>query len=203
VSDLLLNNCSPAQKSRWLPGIADGSMLPGLALTEPDHGSDAAGLQLQARPTADGWALSGEKTSISLATQIDRAVVFARTGDDGARGISAFYIDLHEKHVTIARMSDVANRATGRCSLYFDDLPVTREHLVGNEGGGFVSVMQGFEYSRAIIGLMSIGTASAALDDALAYARERHTFGAPIGTRQGVAFPTRKASACGTQWDSR
>ena len=68
-------------------------------------------------------------------------------------------------------------------------MPVTRDQLVGTEGSGFVSVMQGFEYSRAIIGLLALGTAAAALDDAIDYAKQRSTFGAPISTRQGVAFP--------------
>ncbi|MGW4332873.1 acyl-CoA dehydrogenase family protein [Rhodococcus koreensis] len=189
VSDILMNNCTRQQQEAWLPSIADGSVYPGLALTEPDHGSDAAHLTLEARREGDGWKLYGEKTSITFADEADRIVVFARTGGEGARGISAFYIDANCEGLSIARLSDVANRAVGRCSLYFDGVIVTPDELIGGEGQGFVSVMQGFEYSRAVIGLMAVGAAQAALTDALAYARERTTFGAPIGTRQGVAFP--------------
>ncbi|WP_214364830.1 acyl-CoA dehydrogenase family protein [Pseudonocardia sp. H11422] len=189
VTDILLAGCTVEQRERWLPGIADGSVYPTLALTEPGHGSDAANIELAARPTEDGWTLHGEKTSISLAHLADRAVVFARTGGPGARGVSAFYVGLDAPGLSIVRLRDVGNRAAGRCSLFFDGVPVRRDELVGTEGAGFVSVMQGFEYSRAIIGLMTLGTAAAALDDAMEYARTRETFGAPIGTRQGVAFP--------------
>jgi cyclohexanecarboxyl-CoA dehydrogenase len=189
VTDILLAGCTAEQRGRWLPGIADGSVYPTLALTEPGHGSDAANIELAAKPTPDGWTLHGEKTSISLAHMADRAVVFARTGGPGARGVSAFYIPLDTPQLSIVRLRDVGNRAAGRCSLFFDGVPVRHDELVGAEGTGFVSVMQGFEYSRAVIGLMTLGTAAAALDDAMEYARTRETFGAPIGTRQGVAFP--------------
>lgn len=189
ASEILLRSASTEQKRAWLAAIADGSVLPTLPLTEPDHGSDAANLTLVAVVDGDGWRLRGEKTSISLADQADTAVVFARTGEPGARGVSAFYLDLDAPGVSCVRLSDVGDRAAGRCSVFLDDVPVDRGRLIGEPGRGFTSVMQGFEYSRAIIGLMAIGTASQALDDAMAYAKERHTFGAPISTRQGVAFP--------------
>ena len=189
VCDIFLAAATEEQLRQWRPPIADGSVIPTLALTAPAHGSDAANIELRAKPTGDGWAIVGEKTSISLTEDADRAVVFARTGEPGPRGVSAFYVPLDDPAVSKTRLDDVANRAAGRCSLFFDNLPVTRDQLVGDEGSGFVSVMQGFEYSRAIIGLMALGTASAALDDAVEYAKSRNTFGAPISTRQGVAFP--------------
>ncbi|GAC49194.1 acyl-CoA dehydrogenase family protein [Gordonia aichiensis] len=189
VCDIFLTAGSEEQLAQWLPPIATGSVIPTLALTEPGHGSDAAHIELQAKATDDGWEITGEKTSISLTEDADHAVIFARTGGPGARGVSAFYVPLNHPAVSRTRLDDVANRAAGRCSLYFDQLPVTADQMVGGEGSGFVSVMQGFEYSRAIIGLLSLGTAAAALDDAIEYAKERQTFGAPISTRQGVAFP--------------
>jgi cyclohexanecarboxyl-CoA dehydrogenase len=191
IAEILLSAASEDQKKAWLPPIADGSVLPTLALTEPGHGSDAAHLTLRATPesTGPGWRLKGEKTSISLADQSDTAVVFARTGGDGARGISAFYIDLNSSDLGIVRLSDVGARAAGRCSLFFDDLAVPAGRMIGAEGRGFISVMQGFEYSRAVIGLMTLGTADQALADAMAYAQQRQTFGQPISSRQGVAFP--------------
>ena len=189
VSEILLNSGSAAQKRAWLPGIADGSVLPTLALTEPGQGSDAAHLTLAAAAVEGGWQLKGEKTSISLADQSDTAIVFARTGTGGARGVSAFYVDLRAGNLSMLRLADVADRAAGRCSIFFDNLQVGADRLVGEQGMGFISVMQGFEYSRAIIGLMALGTASQALEDAMAYATQRHTFGAPISTRQGVSFP--------------
>lgn len=189
VCDIFLSAATEEQMARWLPPISDGSVIPTLALTEPGHGSDAANIELQAKRTDEGWEISGEKTSISLTEDADHAVVFARTGAPGARGVSAFYVPLDHPAVSKARLDDVANRAAGRCSLFFDRLPVEPDQMVGDEGSGFVSVMQGFEYSRAIIGLLALGTAAAALDDAIEYAKTRTTFGAPISTRQGVAFP--------------
>lgn len=189
ICDLFLSAATEDQRAQWLPAIADGSVIPTLALTEPGHGSDAANIELQAKPMASGWEIVGEKTSISLTEDADHAVVFARTGGPGARGVTAFYVPLNHPAVSRTRLDDIANRAAGRCSLFFDQLPVTKGQMVGEEGSGFVSVMQGFEYSRAIIGLLALGTAGAALDDAIEYAKGRHTFGAPISTRQGVAFP--------------
>jgi fatty-acyl-CoA synthase len=142
---------------------------------------DAANIELAAKATSSGWELSGEKTSISLTQDADHALVFARTGGPGARGVSAFFVSLDDPRVTRLRLDDVANRAAGRCSLFFDALPASPERMVGGEGQGFISVMQGFEYSRAIIGLLALGTAAAAIS----YARTRVTFGAPGALAQG------------------
>ncbi|MCF7550757.1 acyl-CoA dehydrogenase family protein [Pseudonocardia sp. WMMC193] len=188
-SDILVGNASEEQLARWLPSIADGSTVSALVLTEPGHGSDAANLALRAVPDGAGWRLVGEKTSISTGMVADTGVVFARTGGPGARGVSAFYVDLHDGRVARTPLDDHGGRAIGRASLHFDGVPVSRDELVGAEGAGFVSVMQGFDYSRAVIGLMCVGVAEAALEDALEYARTREAFGRPIGTHQGVAFP--------------
>lgn len=190
IGDIFMTACSPEQQERWLRPIAEGAIYPTLALTEPDHGSDAAAIELEARSDgAGGWTLHGEKTSISLTLQADTVVVFARTGGPGARGISAFYIPLDREGIQRVRLEDVGNRAAGRGSIFFDGVKVEKDELIGEEGAGFIAVMQGFEYSRVLIGLMALGTAEAAMDDAFEYARTRETFGQPIGTRQGVAFP--------------
>ncbi|MFZ2241430.1 MAG: acyl-CoA dehydrogenase family protein [Gordonia amarae] len=188
-ADILVGNASEEQLARWLPPIADGSALSALVLTEPEHGSDAANLSLRAQRDGAGWRLLGEKTSISLGMSADTGVVFARTGGPGARGVSAFYVDLNDERVARTALDDHGGRAIGRASLHFDGVPVGRDELIGQEGAGFVSVMQGFDYSRAVIGLMCVGIAQAALDDALEYARTRQAFGGPIGRHQGVAFP--------------
>lgn len=189
VADILMAAAREEQLARWLPPIASGETLPALCLTEPGQGSDAARLELRAIPDGDGWRLIGEKTSVSLGMAAEVATVFARTGGPGARGISAFMIDLDPKYMARTPLDDLGSRAIGRASLYFDGLPVARDQLIGAEGEGFVRVMAGFDYSRAVIGLMCLGVASAALDDALDYARTREAFGKPIGTFQGLAFP--------------
>ena len=189
ISDILVRNCTAAQQEAWLPGIAAGDTIPCIMVTEPGAGTDAASLALRAVPDGDGWSLRGEKTSITLGMAADRAVVLARTGGPGARGVSAFWVDLNDERISRSAFDDLGGRAIGRASVHFDGAPVTRAELIGEEGGGFVSVMQGFDYSRAIIGLLCLGAAEVSLDEALRWARDRQAFGRPIGGFQGVSFP--------------
>lgn len=163
--------------------------MPAICLTEPNAGSDAASIALKAIAEGDGWRLEGEKTSITLGMNADTAVVFARTGEPGARGVSAFYVRLDVDEVSRFPLQDLGNRSIGRASVVFDGLRVERTDLIGALGEGFVSVMKGFDYSRALIALACLGTAQAALDDAIQYSRDRIAFGSPIGKNQGVAFP--------------
>jgi cyclohexanecarboxyl-CoA dehydrogenase len=189
VAEIVLAGATEEQLGRWLPPLARGETVPALALTEPDRGSDAAHLGLRAEPDGDGWRLVGEKTSISLGMYAHVGAVFARTGGDGAGGVSAFMVDMSDPALSRTPLDDLGSRAIGRASLYFDGVRVGREDLVGEPGEGFRAVMRGFDYSRAVIGLMCLGVASAALDDALGHAREREAFGQPIGRFQGLAFP--------------
>jgi cyclohexanecarboxyl-CoA dehydrogenase len=189
IGDILTGNGDAEQRKRWLSPIADGSALVALCLTEPEHGSDAAAIGMTARAVDGGWRLSGVKTSIMMGTVATHALVFARTGGPGARGVTAFYLPLDDAHVTRTATRDVANRGAGRAELAFDDMPATVDDVVSGEGLGFVQVMQGFDYSRALISLMCIGAASASMDEAFDYARTREAFGRPIGTFQGLSFP--------------
>lgn len=194
ISDVIVRNATPAQQADWLPGIASGATVPCICITEPGHGTDAAAMEARATRTADGWTLHGEKTSITLGMDADYGVVLARTGGPGARGISAFWVDLHHPSVTRSQFDDLGSRAIGRASLHFDATPVAADGLIGQEGQGFVSVMQGFDYSRAVIGLACLGAAQISLEEALQWCRDREAFGAPIGTFQGVSFPLTEAA---------
>ncbi|MFF3571813.1 acyl-CoA dehydrogenase family protein [Nocardia jiangxiensis] len=189
VSDILTRNATEEQQAAWLPDIASGAIVPAFCITEPGHGTDAAALETKAEPDGDGWRITGEKTSITLGMSAHRALVLARTGGPGARGVSAFWVDLDDQYVSRAAFDDLGSRAIGRATLHFDGLPVGRDRLVGEPGAGFVSVMQGFDYSRAVIGLACLGAAQVSLDEALQWARDRTAFGNPIGTFQGVSFP--------------
>lgn len=189
ISDIIVRNATDAQKRAWLPGIASGETVPAIMITEPGHGTDAAALALRATETADGWVLNGEKTSITLGMAADRAVVLARTGGPGARGVSAFWVDMSSPGISRTAFDDLGSRAIGRASIFFDDVAVDRDAMIGEPGGGFVSVMEGFDYSRAIIGLLCLGAAQQSLDEAMQWARDREAFGQPIGKFQGVSFP--------------
>ena len=185
----------------WLPRLIAGTALPALALTEPHAGSDAAKLRLNARADSEGYVLDGEKTSISLATQADVAVVFARTGSDadGAKGISAFVVDMSTQGITRTAFDDLGTRAVGRGSIFFDGVRVPRRDLLGRHNRGFAQVMQGFDYSRALIGLQCLALARVSLDETWPYCAERTAFGKPINAFQGVTFPL---AECETQYQA-
>lgn len=189
AAEVILAGGDEEQRGRLLPPIAEGSLLPCFCLTEPQHGSDAARLSLKAQRDGEGWRLTGEKTSISLGMSADTAIVFARTSEQGARGISAFYVSLDDPSVERSPFSDLGSRAIGRAAIHFDGLRVPADALIGGEGEGFIRCMQSFEFSRAAIGLMCLACASAGVQEAIDYARSREAFGKPIGAQQGVAFP--------------
>lgn len=179
----------------WLTEVLAGRKAIAIALTEPSAGSDAARLKLKAVRDGNDFVLSGEKTSISMATQADVAVVFARTGTeaDGARGISAFLVPMDLPGVSRTTFDDIGTRPVGRGSIFFDGVRVPADMMLGDEGQGFIQVMQGFDYSRALIGLQCMGVARASLDETWRYVQEREAFGKQIGEFQGVTFPLAEA----------
>ncbi|WP_133912218.1 acyl-CoA dehydrogenase family protein [Streptomyces sp. NBC_00582] len=189
IGGVLADNGTSGQRAAWLPPIARGEAVVALALTEPDHGTDAAGIRMAARPDGDGWVLTGEKTSIMIAAHATHALVFARTGGEGARGISAFYVPLDGPEVRRERLTDLGCKAGGRGRILLDGLRVGRDELVGEPGGGFAAVMRGFGVSRAYIALMAIAVGDAALAEAYAHASRRSAFGQPLGRFQSVTFP--------------
>lgn len=188
---IIANNMEPDIAADWIPGICSGEHLVALALTEPDHGSDAAAIELVARRDGDQYVLSGEKTSISLADQANAAVVFARTGTAAQRahGISAFLVPMDAQGISTTRFDDTGEHAIGRGSIFFDDVRVPPRHLIAQEGKGFTQVMQGFDYSRALIGLQCLGVAAESLRETWDYIEHRHAFGRPLADFQGLAFP--------------
>jgi cyclohexanecarboxyl-CoA dehydrogenase len=175
-------------KREWLPGLASGEKIVALGLTEPGAGSDAAALKTTAQRDGDHFVLNGEKASISLAGLADAALVFARTGGEGARGISVFMVPLDRPGVSRRVYRSAGERMTQRGSLIFEDVRVPADHLIGQEGGGFYQVMNAFDYNRAIIALACIGAAKQSLDETIEYTKRRHTFGKPLAKNEGVSF---------------
>ena len=194
-SKIIAEHASPALAEQWLPRIATGESVVCIGLTEPRGGSDAANLGLSARRDANRYILKGEKSSISMADQSDAIVLFARTGpvEAKARGVSAFLVPMNTPGITTQRYKDLGSHAIGRCSIFFDDVVVPEECRLADEGAGFVQVMQGFDFSRALIGLQVLGAAQASLDESWAYIQERQAFGAPLSRNQGVSFPLAEA----------
>jgi cyclohexanecarboxyl-CoA dehydrogenase len=196
VGAIVARNGDESQRAAYLPPICRGEIIAALGVTEPGGGSDAAHIKMQARRDGDVYILNGEKTSISFASSAATALVMARTGtlEQGARGVSAFYIDLNAPGVSRTRFRDLGSRAVGRGSLFFDSVRVPVEARIGAEGAGFVQVMQGFDFSRSLIGLMCIGAAQQSVDETCRYVEERQAFGGSLARFEGVSFPLAEAA---------
>jgi len=192
---IVARHAAPELAAEILPKVVSGDLLIALALTEPRGGSDAANLVLKAVRAGDDYVLDGEKTSISMADQADYAVVFARTGsvEERARGVSAFLVDLTSPGISRTRFNDIGEHAIGRGSLFFDQVRVPAANRLGAEGSGFVQVMQGFDFSRALIGLQCLAVARVSLAETWAYVKDRKAFGRPLADNQGVTFPLAEA----------
>jgi len=189
VSEVLQDFASEDVKDVWLRPMAAGTAVIALAVTEPNAGSDAKAMRSTARLDGDGYVLNGEKTGISLAMAADAAVIFAKTDPDaGARGVSAFLVPTDVEGVRRTPLQDMGSRGIQRGSIFMDDVRVPRENLIGPEGRGFHQVMQGFDFSRFVIGLMCLGAAEVSLDETIAYVKQREAFGRPLAGFEGVSF---------------
>ena len=195
MGSMIAQHASLDIAQEWLPKVTAGEAIIGLGLTEPRGGSDAANLILRAEKSGNGYRLNGEKTSISFSDQCEAAVIFARTGkvEDGARGVSAFFVDLNQKGVTRTHFDDIGTKPVGRGSIFLDDLFVPAECLMAEENKGFSKIMTGFDFSRALIGLECLGPAQASVDETWHYTSERKAFERPIAQFQGVSFPLAEA----------
>lgn len=182
----LVQSASEEVARRFVPGVASGELVAAFALTEPDAGSDAAALQLAAERDGDGWRLTGEKAWISNAPDADVYTVFARTTPDaGARGVSAFVVTGDSDGLGGEPVHLVTPHAVGR--LTFDGVYVPDDHVLGEVDHGFRVAMRTLDLFRPSVGALGVGMAWAALDAAVAYARERHAFGKPIAEFQAVS----------------
>jgi cyclohexanecarboxyl-CoA dehydrogenase len=191
VGELLSRYASEELKHRWLPGMAAGDVVMGLGLTEPAAGSDAAHLRCTATRDGDAYILTGEKSSISFLGRADMVTVFARTGtaEEGARGVSAFAVPMDLPGIERQTYNSMGSKCLGRGSLFLDGVRVPALCRIGDEGQGFKMVMATFDYSRAAIGLMCLGSAIAAVERTKAHVTMRRAFGKPLASFQGVSFP--------------
>jgi cyclohexanecarboxyl-CoA dehydrogenase len=190
VGDLLGKHASEAVKSRWLPGMASGEKIFCVCLTEPQGGSDAANIRARAVRRGDRYVITGEKSAITLLMVGDAGIVFAKTDPAaGARGVSAFLVPLDSPGIRRHPYQDMGAKGIVRGSMFLEDVEVPAENLIGPENGAFSRVMQTFEYTRGLIGLMCIGAAQATLDETISYTKDRQAFGRPISAYQGVSFP--------------
>lgn len=194
VGQIIAANAVPEVARTWVPRICSGEAIVGIGLTEPHAGSDAGMPRLTARRDGGDWVLDGVK-SLSFGNDAAAVVVFAKTGPSERRGrdISAFLVPLDLQGVTREPYSDMGTAAVGRGAAHLDGVRIPADHLLGEEGRGFTQVMQGFDFSRALIGLQCIGCAQQTVDETWEYVGTRQAFDQPLSKNQGVSFPLAEA----------
>ena len=176
-----------AQKDRYLPEAATGRIVSAIALTEPHTGSDVSGIKTSARRDGDEWVIRGQKVYITKAAKADYILTFARTSDDPYKGISSFIVPGKSKGLDIAKGADkLGLRGVDNNTVFYDDVRVPAENMLGAEGRGFLNAMTVLNFNRPTVGAAAIGVAQGALDAAIAYAKERVQFGRPIADFQAI-----------------
>ncbi|HVL33209.1 MAG TPA: acyl-CoA dehydrogenase family protein [Actinomycetota bacterium] len=172
------------QRRRWLVPSVAGDIIGALAVTEPNAGSDVAGLQTRATRDGEHYVLNGQKAFITNGSKADYVVVAVRTGGDGYGGISLIVVERETPGFSTRRMDTVGWRTSHTGELFFDDCRVPAENLLGEENKGFVYIMQNFQWERIIMALGAVAASQKILDMAIAYAKERHAFGRPVSKFQ-------------------
>jgi acyl-CoA dehydrogenase len=197
----LLRHGSPEQKRRYLPKIAGGELrLQAFAVTEPNAGSETTRIETRAVRKGDRYVVNGEKVFISRVLQSDLMLLLARTTPyedlkDKTLGLSTFLVDLREagSRVRVQPLEVMFNRHTN--AVFFDDLEVPAENLIGQEGQGFRYIIDSWNPERILIAAECIGDGRWFIEKAVGYAKQRVLFGKPIGANQGVQFPIAQAYA--------
>ncbi len=191
----VLRHGSAKQKQQWLPRIASGDLrLQAFAVTEPDAGSDTTRISTFAERRGDRYVVNGQKIFISRMQHSDLMVLLARTTpradvEKKTRGLSVFIVDLREAGdaVEVRPVDTMINHGTNE--VFFDDLEVPAENLIGEEGSGFSYILSGMNAERILLASESIGDALFFIDRCSKYAGERVVFDRPIGQNQGIQFP--------------
>ena len=195
VASPLLRAGTEAQKDEWLPRIASGEVLGCYALTEPDAGSDTAALRTRATASGDGWDITGSKQWISNGSMADVFIVFARTGGEGARGVSAFVTGRAPGLEVGREIPKLGLHTSSTVELAFDSMHVPGHALLGPEGEGLKLALATLDGGRITVAAQACGIAQAAVDLSVSYASERDAFGGPIARFQGVQFPIADVAA--------
>lgn len=178
------------QKQRWLPGLVSGELISSIAMTEPGAGSDLQGVRTHAVDKGDHYVLNGSKTFISNGILSDLVIVVCRTDPDaGHKGISLLVVERGMQGFERGRNLDkVGMKAQDTAELFFDNVEVPKENLLGEEGSGFISLMMNLPQERISIAAMAVAAIEQILDMSLTYAKERQAFGKPIGSFQHNRF---------------
>ena len=187
ASPHLANFGTPEQLRRHLPEVIKGEQITAVAVTEPDAGSDVAGIRTRAERKGDCWVLNGSKMFITNGVHGDLFFVAAKTDPHAKRGISMFIVEKGTPGFTVGR---ALNKMGWLCSdtaeLVFEDCRIPAANLLGEEGKGFYSIMRNFQNERIVLGAQAMGEAEKALELTVAYTKERQAFGAPLWNKQTI-----------------
>ena len=185
-----LNNAgNKDQLARYMPGIIAGDTVTAVAVTEPDAGSDVAGIKTRAVKDGDDWVLNGSKMFITNGVYGDVYFVAAKTDPDvkGSRGITIFIVEKGTPGFTVGRALDKMGwRCSDTAELVFDNCRVPAENILGEVNRGFYAIMQNFQNERTVIGAMAMGEAQKAIDITLDYVKDRKAFGANLWDKQTI-----------------
>jgi len=179
-----------AQRKKYLPKLLDGEGIAAWALTEPNAGSDAAGVQTTAVLKGNEWVLNGTKQFITSGDICEVVTVMAKTDKEkGAKGISAFIVEKDTPGFRVGQTEDkLGLRGSHTVELIFEDCRIPKENLLGEKDLGFIGAMDILDRGRTAIGAMSVGIARGALEDSIDYAKQRQQFGRPIGKFQAIQW---------------
>jgi len=194
----ILNYGSEAQKRQWLPKAARGEVILAIAMTEPGAGSDLQGIKTTAVRDGDDLVINGQKTFITNGQLSDLVIVVAKTDPaKGAKGMSLVLVEADRKGFSKGRnLHKIGTHAQDTSELFFADVRVPAENLLGEAGKGFQYLMQELAWERLQVALRNMAMAEAALDHAIAYTRERKAFGQPVAQFQNTRF---KLAECKTE----
>jgi acyl-CoA dehydrogenase len=198
VAHYILTYGTEEQKDRWLPRMASGELLAGLALTEPAAGSDLKELSTRAHREGDEYILDGSKTFISAAYSGNMLVVAARTGGKGSRGVSLIVLETENLpgFVVSRRLEKIGLHASDTCEIHFDAVRVPVSHRLGSvEGEGFVQLMSQLHYERMLLAVQAAAVIERAVEVTVEYTRQRRAFGQTLSDLQNTRF---KLAECAT-----
>ena len=191
VANYINNFGNEEQKKKWLPPMATGELVSAIAMTEPGTGSDLQAVRTTATLEGDHYVLNGSKTFITNGYLSDLVIVVAKTGNsgEGSKDISLLLVEANSPGFSKGKpLKKVGMHAQDTCELFFKDVRVPKENLLGREGMGFVMLMQELAWERLMIAITSIAGAEAALKMTLEYTRGRKVFGKPVASYQNTRF---------------
>jgi alkylation response protein AidB-like acyl-CoA dehydrogenase len=194
--NILAHHASEEMKQRWLPVIADGTKIMAFGLTEPDAGSNSHNVKTTARRTETGWTLSGSKYYISAVDQSDAILVVSRDAEHSRpekSALSLFVVPTDSPGLSFQQIDTSIVSPDKQFTVYFDNVQVGDDALIGVAGNGLRQVFDGLNPERILVGALSGGIGRYAIDKAAQYAKERQVWSTPIGAHQGIAHPLAEA----------